>query len=229
MKPFLGIVSLLIAISVACSAYKSAGSQPSTNSNSSFNQSSAQTNSAGGQDKPTCQLTLAGAPDIKGLRLGMTPEQVLALFPGSNEDAEIRSTLAQPPSQFGVSSFVVRPAKYESKDKFAGISQITFTLLDGRVSSFSVGYNGPEYSHVDKFVAKFVEGTNLPAVDQWEAYVGMDNQLKSLKCSEVEIRVFAGGQGGNLNYVLMRDLEADKKLKDRRAKARAKAIPTPER
>ena len=159
----------------------------------------------------------------------MTPEQVLALFPGSNEDAEIRSTLAQPPSQFGVSSFVVRPAKYESKDKFAGISQITFTLLDGRVSSFSVGYNGPEYSHVDKFVAKFVEGTNLPAVDQWEAYVGMDNQLKSLKCSEVEIRVFAGGQGGNLNYVLMRDLEADKKLKDRRAKARAKATPTPER
>ena len=128
-----------------------------------------------------------------------------------------------------MSSFVVRPAKYESKDKFAGISQITFTLLDGRVSSFSVGYNGPEYSHVDKFVAKFVEGTNIPAVDQWEAYVGMDNQLKSLKCSEVEIRVFAGGQGGNLNYVLMRDLEADKKLKDRRAKARAKAIPTPER
>ena len=57
----------------------------------------------------------------------------------------------------------------------------------------------------------------------------MDNQLKSLKCSEVEIRVFAGGQGGNLNYVLMRDLEADKKLKDRRAKARAKATPTPER
>ena len=57
----------------------------------------------------------------------------------------------------------------------------------------------------------------------------MDNQLKILKCSEIEIRVFAGGPGGNLNYVLMRDLEADKKLKDRRAKARAKATPTPER
>src|SRR5438105_2015831 len=112
MKPFLGIVSLLIAISVACSAYKSAGSQPSTNSNSSFNQSSAQTNSAGGQNKPTCQLTLAGAPDIKGLRLGLTLEQVLALFPGSNEDAEIRSRLSQPPSRFGVSGFSLRPDKY---------------------------------------------------------------------------------------------------------------------
>jgi hypothetical protein len=157
----------------------------------------------------------------------MTPEQVLALFPGSNEDAEIRARLSQPPSQFGVSGFVVRPDKYESKDKFAGIGQITFTLLDGRVSSFSVGYNGPEYAHVDKFVAKFVEGTNLPPADQWEAYVGMDTQLKTLKCTDFETRVFAGGAGGNLNYVLMRDLEADKRLKERRDKARAAATPTP--
>lgn len=229
MKLFLAIGSLLLAVSVACSAYKTTGSQPAPNSSSTLGPSPAQTTNADAQDKPACQLTLAGAPDIKGIRLGMTPEQVLALFPGSNEDADLRSRLSQPPSPFGVSGFVVRPDKYQSKDKFAEVTQITFTLLDGRVSTFSVGYNGPEYSHVDKFVAKFVEGTNLPAVDQWEAYVGMDNQLKSLKCSEVEIRVFAGGQGGNLNYVLMRDLEADKKLKDRRAKARAKATPTPER
>jgi len=225
MKLLLVFAASLIAVSVACSAYRSEGSQPAPNSNSTLTQSPSQTNSADGQDKPTCQLTLSGAPDIKGLRLGMTPEQVLALFPGSNEDAEIRSRLSQPPSQFGVSSFLVRPDKYASKDKFAGISQITFTLLDGRVSTFSIGYNGPEYSHVDKFVTKFVEGTNLPAVDQWEAYVGMDNQLKILKCSEIEIRVFAGGPSGNLNYVLMKDLEAEKKLKDRRAKAREKATP----
>ena len=227
MKPFFAIVSLLIAVSVACT-YKSAGSQPVPNNSATLSQPSAQTTDASGQDKPTCQLTLAGAPDIKGLRLGMTPEQVLALFPGSNEDAEIRSSLSKPPSQFGVSSFLVRPDKYESRDKFAGISQITFTLLDGRVSNFSVGYNGPEYSHVDKFVAKFVEGTNLPAAEAWEPYVGMDNSLKILKCTEFEVRVFAGGPGGNLNYALMRDLAADKKLKDRRDKARAQATPTPQ-
>jgi hypothetical protein len=226
MKPFLAIVSLLLTVSVACSAYKTTGSPPAPNSSSTLGSSPAQTNDVGGQDKPACQLTLAGAPDIKGVRLGMTPEQVLALFPGSNEDAELRSRLAQPPSPFGTSSFSLRPERYASKDKFTGVSQITFTLLDGRVSSFSVGYNGPEYSHVDKFVAKFVEGTTLPAPDQWEAYVGMDNSLKMLKCTEVEIRVFAGGPGGNLNYALMRDLVADKKLKDRRDKARAKATPS---
>jgi hypothetical protein len=173
--------------------------------------------------KATCDLTLDQAPVINGLILRMTPEQVLALFPGSKDEAEVRSTLARPASQFGVSGFLIRPAKYGSKDKFAGISQIIFTLLDGRVSSFSVGYNGPQWPHVDKFVAKFTEGTDLPAIDQWEAYVGLDNSLKILNCTDFEVRVFAGGQGGNLNYVLMRDLEADKKLKDRRAKARTKA------
>jgi hypothetical protein len=227
MKLFLAIGSLLLAVSVACTVSRSAGSPSLVNSNATVAQSPTQTTDASAQDKPTCQLTLAGAPDIKGLRLGMTPEQVLALFPGSNEDAEIRSSLAKPPSQFGVSSFLVRPDKYRSKDNFAGISQITFSLLDGRVSSFSVGYNGPEFAHVDKFVATVVEGTNLPPADQWEAYVGMDTQLKILKCQDFEIRVFAGGPGGNLNYVLMSDLAAAKKLKDRKDKARAKATPTP--
>ncbi len=214
---------LLLGLSIACSGYKSAGSQSLTTSNSQA-QPPAQANSASPQEKTPCTLTLAGAPVINGLKLGMTAAEVLALFPGSKDDAEVRSSLSAT-SQFGTSSVVIRPGKYESKEKFAGINQITFRLLDGRVSNFTVGYDGPEYSHVDKFVAKFIEGKNLPAADQWEAYVGMDNQLKMLKCTEFEIRVFTGGPGGNLNYVLVKDLLADKTLKDRRAKARAAATP----
>jgi hypothetical protein len=99
------------------------------------------------------------------------------------------------------------------------------TLLDGRVSSINLGYNGPEWPHVDRFVEKFIEGTNLPAADSWAAYVGLDTQMKTLRCKDFEIQIFAGGKGGNLNYVLMRDLVSDKTLKDRRAKARAKATP----
>jgi len=155
----------------------------------------------------------------------MTPEEVLALFPGSKEDAEVRSSLSRPPSQFGEAELLIRPAKYESKEKFVGINQITFSLLDGRISTFSVGYDGPQYSHVDKFVTKFIEGTNLPPADQWEAYVGMDNSLKVLRCTEFEIRVFVGGKGGNLNYVLMKDLEADKTLQKRMKEAEEKATP----
>jgi hypothetical protein len=94
---------------------------------------------ANDEGKPTCELTLAEAPLINGLKLGMTSDEVLALFPGSREDAEIRSTLSGPPSKFGTSSFVITPNLYESKEKFSGMSQITLRLLAGRVSNFTVG------------------------------------------------------------------------------------------
>jgi hypothetical protein len=73
-------------------------------------------------------------------------------------------------------------------------------------------------------VAKFAQETSLPTIESWEAFVGLDTQLKLLKCTDFEIRVFAGGPGGNLNYVLVRDLAAVQKLKERRAKAREKAM-----
>lgn len=169
-------------------------------------------------DNAPCSLVMDQAPVVKGLRLGMTPEQVLAIFPGSSEDPEVRTRLSRPPNQFGETGFTIRPAKDESGENLTGIKQIVVDLLDGHASRYYVGYDGPQYSHVDQFVAKFIEGTNLPAADQWEAYVGMDTQLKTLKCKDFEIKVFAGGKGGNLNYVDMRDLEADKKVDDRRKK-----------
>lgn len=227
MNRFFALVAFIVVSSIACSTYKSAGSPSNPNGPLTAAQTAPQTNSIGSQEKVPCTLAMASAPEIKGLKLRMTPDEVLALFPGSKDDPELRTELSKPPGQFGNSSFVIRPAKYESsKEKFADVTQITLTLLDGRVSNFTVGYNGPEWPHVDKFVAKVVEGTNLPAVEQWEANAGMDSQLKTLKCPDLEIRVFAGGQGGNLNYVLMRDLEADKKLKERRAKAREKPTPS---
>src|SRR5882762_7636063 len=196
MKIFPAIIFFSITVSVACTASRSAGSQSFTNSNAAVVPSPVQAGNAIAQEKSTCQLTLAGAPVIKAIKLGMTADEVLALFPGSKEDPEVKTSLSRPPSKFGVSGFVITPAKYESKGKFEGINQITFALLDGRISNFNVGYNGPEYSHVDKFVAKFIEGTTLPPADQWEAYVGMDTQIKSLRCTDFEIRVFAGGPGG---------------------------------
>ena len=226
MKSFLLIAFALIGMSIACVPNKSALTS-SPNSNTPINRPSDQPASSADQSNALCQLTLAGAPDLNGIRLGMTPDEVLALFPGSKDDAEVQNYLSRRPSQFGVSELAIKPARFESKEKFTGINQITFALLDGRVSTFTVNYGGPEYSHVDKFVSKFIDGKNLPPPDQWEAYVGMDNQLKTLKCAEFEIRVFAGGSGGNLNYVLMKDLVADKKLKERRDKAREKATPSP--
>lgn len=216
-----------IAVCVGCSASRSAGSPVQVTDNPATNQSSSPIVSSSAQEKATCTLNMSQAPVLYGMKLGMTPDEVLDLFPGSKDDTEVSSALSRPPSQFGVASFVIRPGKFESKDKFAGINQITFALLDGRVSNVNVGFNGPHYSHVDQFIERFVGISNLPPADQWEPYVGLDHQMKTLTCADFSIRVFAGGEGGNLNYVLMQDLEADKKLKERRKKAREQASPTP--
>jgi hypothetical protein len=223
MKLFLALLLLAFGVCIAC-ASKSTSSQTPKSATPLPSPTPTPSTDAVVSDKLPCSLVMHQAPVLNGLRLGMTPEQVLALFPGSKGDAGLQATLSRPKGPFGTSNFAIQPDKYESKEKFAGVRQITLKLLDDHVSNLRIGYNGPEYSHVDKFVAKFSEGTSLPA-DGWEPYVGMDNNLKILKCKDFEIQLFTGGPGGNLNYVEIRDLVADKTLKDRRAKAKAKATP----
>jgi len=225
MKLFLVILS---AVGIACSACKLETSLATQNGNATPSPSASSPSPSVAQPEKTtnCSLTKADAPLGNVLKLGMTTEQVLAVFPGSKEDSEIRSLLSRPPSKLGVSGFLIHPEKFDPDQKFAAFSQFTFSLLDGRVSSMNIGYTGPEYAKVDEFVTRFVEGTKLPPVDQWQTYAGMD-QLKILTCKDFEVRVFAGGKDGSLNYVLLTDLEAATQLKDRRAKARAEASPPP--
>ena len=229
------VLVILCAVGIACSACKVQTSLATPNGNATQPQvspsppaeASPSSSVAQSEQKPECSLTKAESSVMGALKLGMTQEEVLAVFPGIKDDPELRPQLSRPPSRLGVSNFVIQAARLEPADKFTPYTHFTFNLLDGRVSSMNIGYNGPAYSKVDEFVTRFVEGTNLPPADQWQPYIGMDNQLKVLTCKDFEVRVFAGGQDGNLNYVLLTDLEADRQLKDRRAKARAQASPSP--
>jgi hypothetical protein len=168
---------------------------------------------------------LTQSPDINGLRLGMTLEQVLALFPGIRNDAEVSASLDRPINRFGVQSLVLRPERYSSKKRFDRVSQITPTFLDGRVSTLVVGYNAPLWQHVDEFVAKFSEENKLPGADSWDAYTGMETQLKTLKCNGFEVSLFTGGNSVNINYVQLRDTVARQKLKERTARKMSGVTP----
>jgi hypothetical protein len=223
MKPFSAILLLAISVCAGCEV-RPTSSQTQTNKTPVAESSPAQAANQDVSDGGPCSLVMDQAPVLNGLRLGMASAEVLALFPGSKEDAAVKASLSQPPDQLGVSAFSLRPDKYQPAEKYPGVSQITFTLLDDRVSRLNVGYNGPQWPHVDKFVEKFVEGTNLPQADGWDPYVGLET-MKTLKCKDFEIQIFAGGKGGNLNYVLMSDLLAAKKLKLREDKAAKQAIP----
>lgn len=177
-----------------------------------------QANAPAAPKKIVYPLTLSQSPVINGLKLGMTPDQVLALFPGSRQDEEVRRDLSRPPSRFGVSHFRIIPARYSTKSKFDRITQILFTLFDGRVSTLYVGYDSPVWQHVDEFVTDFSRGRKLPAADEWAAYVGMDTELKTLNCKEFEISLFAGSKNVNMNYTQVRDLIALQKYEERRAR-----------
>lgn len=224
MKALLFVILVSHALVLSCTAPKFEAAPKTQLENKP--QSSAVESAA---DSPAlnCRLDKSHAPVMFGLKLGMTQDEVLALFPGSKDDKELRSHLTGPTSEFGNSSFALFPSRYESKEQFVGINQVSLGLLDGRITSYTLGYNGPEYSHVDNFVAKIAGDGALPSASQWEAHVGLENQLKILKCPEFEVRVFVGGPGGSQNYTVVTDTEAINKLKDRRKKARGEATPTP--
>jgi hypothetical protein len=169
--------------------------------------------------RAAARLTVARAPAIGGLKLGMSIEEVLAIFPGSSSDAEVRLSLDRPASPLGVRGLVIRPEKYSTRNRVDRVSQISLTFLDGRVSILNVGYDGPSWLHVDEFVAKFSEETGLPGADSWDAYVGLDTQLKTLRCQDFEVTLFAGGNNVNINYIEMRDMAAQQKLRERRSRA----------
>lgn len=181
---------------------------------------SAQTSDAGATAQSACALTVAQSPAIDGLRLGMTVEEVLQRFPGSSDDKNIAADRARAATKFGAGTFTIITEKYSSKSEFAGIGQFNFRYIDGRIYSLRAGYIGPEWKSVDEFIAKFSEASHLPTASAWEATPGTESQMKTLKCGGVEITLFAGGAGGNLNYVELRDTDGEKLLKERRAKAR---------
>jgi len=219
------ILTVLIAVSIACSTSKSAPSPQPPAENRLASQSSTPQNMSSVKATTPCALKISEAPVIRGLKLGMTPEEILALFPGSKEDTALRTALSAPPGRFGNSSFLITPSKYGSAANYKEVSRLNFSLLDGRVSNFTINYVDRQSPNVDKLIEKFGEDKNLPPPDQWEPYPGMDTQMKTLTCNGFSIRIFDGGEGASLDYVLVEDLEADKKLKERRKKAREQASP----
>ena len=218
MKHCILIAALSVVTCIACT-YKSADSR-SLPVNTVAEQSptaalATPTNATQNQENTPCALTIA--PAIKGLKLGMTADEVLALFPGSKDDQQIKSVLSSPVDELGVSSFAITPAKYESPaPAFSDVSSITFTFFDGHVFKMYISYRETQWPSVDKFVEHFVEGTEFPAAGRWSDYPGMENQMKMLQCTGIEVRAFAAKR--ITTYVEIHDLAAEKKMNDREKK-----------
>jgi hypothetical protein len=140
-----------------------------------------------------CSLKLAQSPVVRGVKLGMKTEDLLAMFPGSADQDDIRNSLTKVEGypHFGVVGINIRPAAYSTKERFEGIVSYGLLLVDGRVGEFQVEYVpppfGPKWLKPDDFIAKLAETYALPSPANWTQDPNI-NAWKILKCDGFQIR-----------------------------------------
>lgn len=146
-----------------------------------------------------CDLTEARTPSVRGVRLGMSLEQLLALFPGNARRKEMKEALLrakETASDESVSLFF-DPAMEANPDRYGGVESISAGIYKGRVVDFTVTYLGPTWRTIDEWVTRLSESFNLPGVQGWAA--GPDeNPNKILRCGELEIGAAIQGGGGSI-------------------------------
>ena len=142
-----------------------------------------------------CALTMAQAPSVRGLRLGMTAEEVRALFPDEGERPEVWNMLevAASPPHFGAVRVFLQPFTFPApvNEKFAGVDSFLLVIFDGRVTEMTVKYRGPgsipkgpRWESVGDFVSKFAEAYRLPDESEWERTGARE---RALKCAGYEV------------------------------------------
>jgi hypothetical protein len=172
-----------------------------------------------------CNLTKDNSPSVRGLRLGMSTEQLLALFPGSAKrwakepktmrDAREKAMAATSNEPVYLS---FDPATDAAKEQFAGVDSVSAGLYSGWVIDFNVLYVGASWRTIDEWVAKLSETFKLPGAQDW--VVGpSETPNKVLKCAGIEIE--AAIQGGSAS-IRIRNTEWLKAMEERATAAEEK-------
>jgi len=164
-------------------------------------------------------LTREQAPEIRGIRLGMSSEQLLSLFPEDINRQRIAEAIREAKSvdKYGVGFFDLRPDREIANPRFAGVNYITVAMLDERITSFHIEYSGPEWKTVHQFVAKLSEGLRLPS-SSWEG--GVESSQLNCDGFRIEAQAF---KGSTQSFVRVRDTSVPDVVEARREAAREKA------
>ncbi len=164
-----------------------------------------------------CALTLAQAPQLRGLRLGANQAQVLARFPGLSVDradelglSRLRLNLidagislkGSSNRERGVQvdiaaraddgrSFTVDSSRFPD---LKGVRRIQLRFLDGRISYVQVGYDDSfKWNSVDEFAQTVSKNLGLP--DGWLQSSDSDGpgKGKELRCEGFVMTAVIGG------------------------------------
>jgi hypothetical protein len=141
-----------------------------------------------------CNLPMAKAPMIRGFRLGMKLDEVMAIFPGRESEFQ---TAAKSPSQYGLVSVGIYQNNGSVNDKvFEGIGSYSFTFLDNEAIGIAFGLNS-NYSPgipwpLDELTIHVIEKFNLPGLSYWQSSANNMaplNTSRKLNCDGFEIEV----------------------------------------
>jgi hypothetical protein len=143
-----------------------------------------------------CTLKLSQAPSVRGLKLNMTADELLALLPDSESEG-IKSALtkAEGYPQFGEMAFDTNPSNWANKERFAGISVYNLRFFDRRLVGLFVRYEsfpkGARWKNSDDLIQRFSASFHLPGPKDWE---GDPSTSRRLKCDGFEVSVSSGDQ-----------------------------------
>jgi outer membrane protein TolC len=159
----------------------------------------------GGQGEPpqnksgaSCSLTLAQAPSIGGLRLGMTLAQTTVLFP---------SLKSSPPNKVGVTNVILSRSDLARNQFFDGVQTVLLQFVEDRLYFIHVGYPVTNsWNNKDEFLASIAQKLNING--DWEPFYNWQDKnvrdlsdLRSLALECTGFRLSAGigieGLGGD--------------------------------
>lgn len=171
-----------------------------------------------------CNLTAADSPNIRDIRLGMSLQQLLALFPASNRRKEMKEALEKARETTGneIVYLSFNPATDGSSERLSGIDSVLVGMHKGQVVDFHVSYAGPTWNTVEEWIEKLSQTLGLPKAKAW--VVGPnENPNKILKCKEVEIEAGLQGAGASIRIRNMKFVKGvdERKEEEEERKRRA--------
>lgn len=160
-----------------------------------------------------CGLTEKTSPTVRGIHLGMSADQILALFPGASKRREMKEVIEKAKAAANEEAVYLPfdAARDAATDSMAGIDSVSAGLLNGRVIEFTVQYGSATWPAVDQWIAKVSESFNLPPASSWVAGPS-ENPNKVLTCDGVQIEAAIQGGGSSIS---VRNTEALKASRER--------------
>jgi hypothetical protein len=165
-----------------------------------------------GTNTNACHLTPAQFPTVRGLRLGMTPDQVLNLLPPDPDKGDL-ARQAHSPNTYDVTSLEYVPNKHGNPPEFMGVARIFMFFYRGQLADFGVDYTPPHeggvvWRDLNEFVTKVAGALQLPGPDAW--VIGKQGD-RVLKCEGLQVQASVGVIRISVDPTWVDDVDARRK------------------